>query len=457
MASINRLKSLYTDRLTSLLAAHPGLSRLLVAYSGGRDSHVLLHRLASEPRISQHYRLQAVHINHGLQGAANDWAEHCARVCHTLGVEFGCLAVDARPRSGDSLEAAARTQRYQALAALLDTHSAVLTAHHQGDQAETVLLALLRGSGPRGLAAMPMSRALGRGWLLRPLLHCRSAELSQYARQHGLIWIEDPSNTDRRHARNLLRQQIVPQLQTHWPGLEPTLSRVAAHAAEASGVLDELAVADLAELQTADHSLALQPFQHLTPARQRNALRHWVHSCGLPPPSTQQLQQVLSELLPAAADRQPCVRWPGAELRRYRQQLYALTPQPLLTHEPTPWPDPCQPLRLPNGDRLRWVPQAGKGLRPSTLTALCVRYRQGGERFHPHGRRHSQSLKKLLQEAHIPPWERQRLPLLYCGKRLAAVPGIGVAHDLAASGKMIGWRLEWCHKYRVHSNSSDYF
>ncbi len=454
MASLNGLKPLHTDSLMSLLAAHPGLTRLLVAYSGGRDSHVLLHRLASEPDISQRYRLQAVHINHGLQAAANDWAEHCARVCHSLGVEFGCLAIDARPRSGDSLEAAARTRRYQALAALLDAHSAVLTAHHQGDQAETVLLALLRGSGPQGLAAMPMSRALGQGWLLRPLLHYRSAELSRYARQHGLVWIEDPSNIDRHHPRNLLRQQIMPQLQTHWPGLEPTLSRVATHAAEASRLLDEQAAADLAELQTADHSLALQPLQHLSPARQRNVLRHWVHSCGLPPPSTRQLQQVLSELLPAAADRQPCVRWPGAELRRYRQRLYALAPQPRLPREPTPWPDPCQPLRLPNGDSLRWVPQAGNGLRPSTLTALCVRYRQGGERFHPHGRRHSQSLKKLLQEAHIPPWERQRWPLLYCGKRLAAVPGIGVAHDFAASGKMIGWRLEWHHKYMARSNPS---
>lgn len=443
MASINRFKLLNDDALVSWLATQPDLTRLLVAYSGGRDSHVLLHRLASDPRIGQRYQLHAVHIHHGLQSAASAWAEHCAQVCQTLGVKFGCLAVDARPRPGESLEAAARTRRYQALAALLDAHSAVLTAHHQSDQAETVLLALLRGSGPRGLAAMPMRRALGRGWLLRPLLYCHATELSQYAQQHALEWIDDPSNTEMRHQRNVLRHQIMPQLHTHWPSMETTLSRVAAHAAEASGLLDELAASDLARLQSADHSLALQPLQQLSPGRQRNVLRHWLHSHGLPTPSTQQLHQVVSSLMTAAVDRQPCVRWPGVVLRRYQQRLYALTPASPLPDEPIPWPDPYQPLRLPNGDCVQLISQVGQGLHPQALTNVHIRQRHGGERFHPHGRSHSQSLKKLLQEAHLPPWERQRLPLLYCGQCLAAVPGVGVATELAVSGQTNGWILEW--------------
>ncbi len=445
MASINKNqpKPLDADHILSWLAAQPRLKRLLVAYSGGRDSHVLLHRLASDPRIGQRYPLYAVHVHHGLQAQASAWAEHCAQVCHTLGVKFGCLAVDARPRAGESVEAVARTRRYQALAGLLDTHSAVLTAHHQGDQAETVLLALLRGSGPRGLAAMPMRRALGRGWLLRPLLYCHSSELSQYAEQQGLVWIDDPSNTAMRHSRNVVRHQIMPQLHTHWPSVENTLSRVAAHAAEASGLLDELAAADGAGLEHPDHSLALLPLQQLSPARQRNVLRHWLQSRGLPTPSSQQLQQVMTALVTAAADRQPCVRWSGVILRRYQQRLYALSPASPLPREPIPWPDPYQPLELPNGDCMQLIAQLGQGLHPQALQNIQIRQRQGGERFHPQGRPHSQSLKKLLQEAHIPPWERQCLPLLYCGSHLAAVPGIGVAAELAVNAQTTGWTLEW--------------
>lgn len=429
------------ENLSALLDSQPGLDRLIVAYSGGRDSHVLLHRLATDRALRSRYRLVATYIDHGLQADAADWAEHCARVCKELNVIFGCLAVDARPAPGDSPEAVARRARYRALAALLDPHTALLTAHHRGDQAETVLLNLLRGSGARGLAAMPADRPLGWGRLLRPLLGCTQSALSDYARSHGLVWIEDSSNTDERYERNFLRWQVLPQLQSHWPGLEQTLSRVADHAAEASELLDELAVRDLARLASTDDGIDLVALRVLGPARQRNVLRHWLRVRGLPIPTDRQLRQVLSDLLPAGRDRQPCIRWPGAELRRYRDRLHAMAPLP-------PAPDTfdwsgAAPLHLPDGGRLRLIPVTGQGLCPESLVEPTVRWRCGGERFHPQGRRHGQVLKKLLQEAGLPPWERERLPLLYCGRQLAAVPGVGVARELAVSGGVTGLVLEW--------------
>lgn len=428
--------------LHPLLAGQPALTRLIVAYSGGRDSHVLLHRLASDVHLRSRYRLQALHVDHGLQNSAADWAEHCARVCRGLDIAFGCLAVDARPAPGDSPEAAARRARYRALAALLDSHTAVLTAHHRGDQAETVLLNLLRGSGPRGLAAMPTAKPLGRGWLLRPLLGCGSALLADYAQRHALVWIEDPSNADERFERNLLRRRIVPRLRAHWPALEQTLSRAADHAAETSALLEQLAGLDLARLGAEGDSIDLAALQSLNPARQRNVLRHWLRALHLPVPDQRRLQQVLTDLLPAARDRQPRIDWPGAELRRYRNRLYAMRPLPPLPTRAIEWTGET-PLPLPDGSRLRLIPRTGQGLEPLRLVAPAIHWRRGGERFHPQGRRHGQALKKLLQDAGLPPWERERLPLLYCGGQLAAVPGIGVARELAVSDDATGLVLEW--------------
>jgi tRNA(Ile)-lysidine synthase len=441
----------------SQLNARPGIRRLSVGYSGGVDSHVLLHRLANPDYRDR--TLMALYVDHGLQAAATAWGEHCAQVCHALNVPFRVLPIDARPAPGESPEAAARRARYAALAAELGPDAALLTAHHRDDQAETLLLQLLRGAGPHGLAAMPAMSRLGQGWLLRPLLEVDRDELLAYARAHDLQWIEDASNQDIGFDRNYLRHRVLPLLRERWPAVNRTLARSARLCAETATWLDEAAAADLAGVATdRPDRLAIPALQELSEFRQRHLLRYWLRQLNLPIPDARQLHQILRDVLTAAIDRNPCVHWPGAEVRRYRDMLYAMSP--LRPHDARQrfiwradakgWP----PLDLPGVGQLRMQETMGTGLRLEVLAGglLIVGFRQGGERFKPAGRRHSQELKKLLQEAGIPPWERERLPLIYVpptptlpregggSSEVAAVVGLGVAADFLAKSGESGWQ-----------------
>ena len=437
--------SLAADGLRRLLAAHPGVHRLLVAYSGGVDSHVLLHWLAGQRGEWGGRTLAAVHVNHGLQAAAGEWERHCRRVCHELGVAFHPLRVDARPAAGESPEAAARTARYGALQGLLTASDALLTAQHQDDQAETLLLQLLRGAGPPGLAAMPPAAPFGAGWLWRPLLAHSRTEILAYAATHRLVWVEDASNADQRLDRNYLRQQIMPALRARWPAASRTCSRSARWCAEAAALAGEVADADLARLAgPSPDRLSLSGLQELTEARQRNALRRWFRRLALPAPTAAQLARLCGDVMAAPRDRMPLVRWPGGEVRRHRDLLFAMAPLP--AH------DPAQVLAftgtvldIPAVGRLQRQPVSGQGLRAAALAGapLTVRFRRGGERSRPAGRHHRQALKKLLQEAGVPPWERERLPLLYAGEALAAVADLWVEADFAAGPEDAGFVLAW--------------
>jgi tRNA(Ile)-lysidine synthase len=440
------------------LGGYPGLRRLVVGYSGGVDSHALLHWLAIQCRGWRNRTLAALYVDHGLQAASAAWGEHCAGVCHGLDIPFRVVTIDARSAPGESPEAAARRARYAALAAELGPDSALLTAHHRDDQAETLLLQLLRGAGPHGLAAMPTVSRLGQGWLLRPLLEVDRAELLAYARVHDLHWIEDSSNQDAGFDRNYLRHRILPLLRERWPAASRTLARSAQLCAETSAWLDEAAAADWAGAVT-DRSgcLSLPALRALSEQRQRHLLRYWLRQLALPIPDARQLQQLLHDVLTATADRNPCVRWPGVEVRRYREKLYAMRPlqtpdvqQRLLWRSAAEgWP----PLDLPGIGWLQMQETRGAGLRSEVLAGglLRVGFRQGGERFRPTGRRHSQELKKLLQEAGIPPWERERLPLVYLVPTpipgeggghgsLLAVVGLGIAADFAVEPGAAGWQ-----------------
>lgn len=441
------------DAAGAQLKNHPQLRRFVVGYSGGLDSHVLLHWLAQRQLPQQ---VSAIYIDHGLQSASAAWGEHCAAVCAALGIALHIVRTDARPERGESPEAAARRVRYAAFAAHLDAHSALLTAQHADDQAETLLLQLLRGSGVHGLAAMPPLARLGAGWLLRPFLKVTHSALCAYAEAHDLQWIEDPSNQDAGFDRNYLRHQVLPLVQQRWPAWQRTLGRSAQLCAETAACLDEVAAYDLSAVQGAQsNQLTIPALQALSVARQRNVVRYWLRQLALPVPEAGQLQQLL-QVLNAAQDRNPCVAWTGAEVRRYRQSLYALPP--LTKHDAQRvfiwrmehgiWPV----LELPGLGRLYLEPSLGAGLRPAVLesAALLVRFRQGGERFRPLGRAHSQELKKLLQDAGIPPWERARLPLLYqvpvaptvapASQRLLAVSGLGIAADCVAEAGAWGWQ-----------------
>lgn len=398
--------------IRAALAHAPAPVTLRVAYSGGRDSHVLLHWLAGQRGQLAPHRLRAVHVDHGLQADAARWAEHCAAVCAALGVPLDLHRIDARPAPGQSPEAAARQARYAALAADMQDGDVLLTAHHQTDQAETVLLALLRGAGVAGVAAMPAQKRFGRGWLLRPLLDWPAARLTRYAQEHRLDWVEDPSNRDARFDRNFLRSEVLPLLARRWPAATTTLARHAAHAADAQALLDDIASADGADAP----QLTAAQLAVLAPSRQRNLLRAWLHRHGAEAPSTARLDELLRQALTAAADRLPCVAFGGHAVRVWRGRLY-LTPEPL---PPPPQPRLWRldaPLELPGIGRLCAQPQPGAGLKLAALgepPMLEVRFRDaaGGH-----------TLRKRLQELAVPPWQRERWPLLYRGDRLLQIAG----------------------------------
>jgi tRNA(Ile)-lysidine synthase len=437
--------------LVPILDAYPNSHRLIVGYSGGIDSHVLLHLLATNRAFWPERELEAIYIDHNLQTDNTAWEEHCARVCFELDIPFRALHVDARPRYGEGQEAAARCARYAAFATALDPKSALLTAHHCDDQAETVLLQLLRGAGPHGLAAMPESIRLGQGQLLRPLLGFSRTELLTYALSKKLHWIEDESNTDIRFSRNYLRHDIIPLIEKRWPAFNRSLSRSARLCAEAASLLDKKAAVDLAQMQfDTDYkdALCISKLCRLSEPSQRNLIRYWLRQLGLPIPSSQQLRYLIRNIISSRQDRQPCVRWPGGEVRRYRDMLYAMPP--LLGHDVNQnffwkpdihhsfWP----PLYLPGVGMLQMRATSNFGIRSESLmhSLLNVKFRKGGERFHPSFRYHSQGLKKLFQEAGIPPWQRGRLPLIYRGSELIAVVGLGIAYDHCTNIGEIGWQ-----------------
>ncbi len=390
--------------------------------------------------------LAAVHVNHQLQQQAGDWEMHCRAVCEELGVEFQALRVVAHPRAGASPEAAARAARYQGLAEWLAPDAVLLTAQHLDDQAETLLLQLFRGAGPRGLAAMPERAPLGNGWLLRPLLPVRRAEIQAYAEGHRLRWVDDPSNTDLRYDRNLLRQRLMPELQQRWPGVAAVLARAAAHQADQLELADTLAALDLSDCSPGEaRSLSVNPLADLSPARQRNLIRYWIARRRLPLPPRVVVERIRAEMLASRADARPLVHWPGAEVRRFRDRLWAMAPLPAHDVASCERWDLHEPLRLEAAGGLLWAqPVRGAGLRvPDPACRIEVRFRRGGERLRPAGHAHHRKLKTLFQEWGVPGWERGRVPLVYMDDELAAVAGFAVSEGFQAGPEQPGVLLHW--------------
>lgn len=409
----------------------------IVAYSGGLDSHVLLH-LCHAAGLA----VRAVHVHHGLQAEADDWDRHCAEVCAGLDIHYTCLHVDATPSPGQSPEDAARMARYRALENELRPHEILLSAHHQHDQAETLLLQLLRGAGPAGLAAMPLCRGFGSGLHIRPLLASSQQQLRQYAEQHQLVWVDDPSNADTGFDRNYLRRQVFPALTQNWPKVHAAMSNAADLQQDALEIIEAMAAIDLAAVATQQpDSLSITRLLQLPPARQCNVLRYWINAAGYDKPRRNILQEVMHHVLPAAEDAVPLVLWGNTEIRRYQDTLYVL--QALNSHATDhayAW-DGEQPLSIDTLKlELRLEQTKGLGLhRDAIAKGMTVRFRQGGEQLRPHGRRHTHSLKKLMQEAGIPPWRRNRIPLIYIEHQLACVCGLCVAEAFAVSAEQCGW------------------
>lgn len=416
-----------------------------VAFSGGLDSTVLL---TGCKRLDLALPLRALNIDHGLHPDSARWSQHCADVAAALGVGFASARVSIDTSASRSVEALAREKRYRALAAMLEPGEMLLTAHHDDDQLETVLLRLFRGAGVRGLRGVLESAALERGLVGRPLLGFNRSELLAIANAWQLQWIEDPSNRDPRFDRNYVRHAIVPAIEARWPAVASTVAQTAARLVDAERSLEDLAAIDAAGLDEPSR-VPLESLSALEPHRQRNLLRFLLIRCALPLPSARQLEELVAALTVTRRDAQVRVHWPGAEARVYGGKLYLMAelPQASLPDArgaigpDAPWVGPEGRLELEAvsaGQEALAIPdQWIRG-------GLSVRFRAGGERLRPSGDAHHRELKKLLQEAHIVPWMRSRIPLLYHDGELVAVGDLWVADARGIeTGAERAWRVRW--------------
>lgn len=431
------------EKLEFLLKQYPTSASFWIAYSGGLDSQVLLHALSC---ILPKKRLRALHVNHGWHVNSTKWAAICRQTCEKLGISCDIISIDARPKSGESPEAYARVARYTAMTQEIPVGDFLLTAHHRNDQAETLLLQLLRGSGLKGLASMPFCQEFSKVCLLRPLLDFTRTELNEYAQKHQLTWIEDESNIDLRFNRNYLRHQVLPLIHERWPQADKTIARVAANLAEADTLLDEIARQDLSLLKgSTPNILMISNLQKLNTKRRNNVLRYWLKQLGYSLPSQKQLLQI-DILLKSRIDASPQVNWGDIQLRRYRDYIYALN---LVGNEKNFGAELIswkldQAIVLPTLDQLITKQVIGAGLNDSLLKErqVNVTFRQGGERFYSSNRQGSHPLKKLFQEWAIPPWQRNKVPLIYYQKKLIAVAGYDIDPRFAAKQHELGLVIE---------------
>lgn len=404
------------------------------------DSVVLLHLLHSlAPRFE--WRLSALHVHHGISPNADTWADFCSGLCVKHNIPLHIERVDISGlRDEHGIEAAARKLRHAAFAKLAG--DVVVLAHHADDQAETLLLQLLRGAGVRGVAAMallkpatPYTHAT-----LRPLLDIPRGRLLEYAQQHELSWVEDESNADDRNPRNFLRHRLLPLLEQRFPAYRDTLTRSARHFAEASELLDELALQDAqgAENSTTLELSLLRQFSH---SRAKNLLRYWLHRQGASMPQNVQLDEILHQLLDARDDAAVCVEFGVWQVQRYQDKAYVM--QDLGAFDRSlvvEWQGEAELAWPALNSRLIFTQAAGQGISLAKLqqAPVTLRLRCGGETLRPHPAAATRSLKNLLQERQIQPWRRERLPLLFCGDELVSVVGVAVAAEFHAESGEAG-------------------
>ena len=388
--------------------------------------------------------LMAVHVNHGLNPNAAKWAQHCESICQKLKISYKLVELDARAPIGESQEAWARKLRYEALEQFTGPGDILMTAHHQDDMAETVLIQLFRGSGPAGLAAMPVKTVFGQGHHYRPLLQITRADLKVYAEQQHLVWIEDDSNADQQYDRNLLRNSILPAISQRWPAISRTLYRAARLQADAAALLNEFGSIDIQLCGVSQGKyLSVSKLLGLYNVRAANTLRCWIRSRGFPLPTERQLSEIFTSVLTAGPDTNPCVSWSGAELRRYRDIIFIIAPLPY-------FPDPELfidwamhiPCKLTFGS-LRASRGKGEGIKADLCKndRIEVRFRSAENLIRTAG--HHRQIRKLFQEQGIAPCYRNYVPMLFIDNTLAAIPGVCIADDYLAKADEAAWRIHW--------------
>jgi tRNA(Ile)-lysidine synthase len=411
--------------LDALLDEHlpPDPRGLVVGVSGGGDSACLLSALA-QLRGKRREPIRAVHVDHGLQEASGALQASSSALCERLEIPLTVIEVTI-DRAGGSLEALAREARYRAFAEDLEPDECLLTAHHADDQAETLLLQLFRGAGIKGMSAMPVTRRLGAGWHLRPLLRLSRHDLQAYGQAHGIQAVEDPMNRDRRFDRAFLRTEIWPSIIARWPGAAAALGRAARHAADAQILLDSAADAALFRLRDGD-ALSVSGLRALPERARANVLRRWLASSGQVPPSSARLAEGLRQMLSAGGDHIPAVVWGGEALRRYRDRLFLTAATLPALCARVDWQMGSRPrLELGQGlGALCWVPRLGGFDVRRLPDALSVRRRSGGESIKPGAHASTQSVQHLCQSMGILPWMRDALPMIYAGDSLIAIGDI---------------------------------
>jgi tRNA(Ile)-lysidine synthase len=424
--SLQELLALDLDR--EFIAAE---RRFCVGFSGGLDSTVLLHALTD---CVPGNKIHAIYVNHQIQPQAQAWGEHCAEVCRQLEVSFEQIRVTVEQQSGDSLEASARIARYDAFAAVLQPNDILLTAQHQDDQAETFLIQLLRGSGPAGLAAMPAVKSFASGMHCRPLLRVSREALLQYARANELSWIEDPSNADTVLTRNFIRHDVMPVLRQRWPNVSNALARSAQHNADAAAVLASVGLEDLRKVSLAPDKLSIPYLHTLDASRRRNALRVWFTKMHWPLPSTAKLMHVEQDLIMGNNDQQAVIEWGDKQLRRYRDVIYAFDPEPAQPLCESFEIDGFESHHLEDGREFCWRLETGAGIAQAALQhkKLTIKPRAGGEQIRLAADGPTRDVKKLMQENAVPPWEREKVPFVWCENKLIAA-GEWVNYEFVAA------------------------
>jgi tRNA(Ile)-lysidine synthase len=414
-----------------------------VAFSGGVDSTVLLQALAAQ-RTQLPAPLRAVHIDHGLHDDSAQWATHCDAVCRALDIALTVRAVEARHERGESPEAAARAARYTAIAAVVPGGGMLLTAHHRDDQAETLLLQLLRGAGVAGLAAMPVVRRFGSGWHGRPLLAVSRAAMHAWAVQQGLRWIDDPSNASVDQDRNFLRHAILPKLHRRWPSAAHSLSRSASHCAGVLEALHEQAADDLQRVRRAARRIDLAALAQLSTFRQRAVLLRWFSAFALPTPGSAELAEVLAQLFAARPDASLCFDLGDHQLRRYAGDAWLI---PAVSARPPgatlSWPAGQDVIALAYGTLTRRLGVGGIDPQHWSHGDVRIGFRTPGLRCQPIGRVGHRGFKALVQEHGIPPWQRPFLPILLIHGQPAAIANCCVCEPFGAGPSKHGWLIEW--------------
>lgn len=397
----------------------------LVAFSGGLDSTALLHataRVAST--LADAPVLRALHVHHGLAAQADTWEAHCVAICNKLNIECRVQRVAVQP-GGRGLEAAAREARYRVFRDALRDGGSLLLAHHQDDQVETFFLRLMRGSGVHGLAGMAAERPLGRGQLLRPLLGLSRDGLRDYVRATGLDWIEDPSNAETRQDRNYLRHSVLPLLEQRWPGYRAPVTRAMAHLAERDAAAGPPVPATRYNA-FGDPGIDSDVLADLPLSQAADVLRHWLRDRRCQAPPRQPLLEFLRQLRSSAAASAPRLQRRDWCLQRHGGTVYLLP-------DPRPFVPPA-PRHVREGECVEFhgVGRVTISAPPGAESELILAFRQGGERLRLPGEAHHRSLKTLLQSAGVPPWWRQRVPLLFSGSRLLSAGGLWRASDTRA-------------------------